>query len=398
MRVFVGGSTEANNAVETLSEWIEADGHKPVLWTDHEVFPLGGYTFKSLQVVARKVDAAIFVFAEDDMIRSRNRTTTIPRDNVLIEYGLFTGVLGDARVAYCLDGDPKQPSDLLGINRIELSNKSRARVLLRRWLEQVSEATIAANPPQVSHALCLDYQETRPSIDSLEELLTSAREFIDWYTLNFGNTRVSGIWRRIEKILLDRVRAGVRVRVLILHPAAYLPVHLEIALLKHAGSGSITVQDVRKRCLRAVRDLRELRSKAETLAARARHGSLDVRCTRAAPTFGTITTEQCMKLEFYPVDWKVPTTDRCTVTVKAPLVDPRLSCWHRDFSDLWSNAANLAEDLWLQGFTPTKAFSRLTCDLSNHTLAESRLREVSSLIERREELLCKLINASHTEG
>src|SRR5437762_2909002 len=85
LNVFIGSSRESQAAMEEIAEWIEACGHTPRPWTDPGVFPLAGTSFASLHQVAKAVDAAIFIFGEDDKIWYRGDQTTSPRDNVLLE-------------------------------------------------------------------------------------------------------------------------------------------------------------------------------------------------------------------------------------------------------------------------------------------------------------------------
>lgn len=352
LRVFIGSSGEAQPSMELLAAWVEELGHLPIPWDEPEVFPVGGYTFQSLQDVAASVDASISIFAEDDKISHQGQQMTTTRDNVLVEYGLFAGVLGGDRVAFCRVGNPKPQTDLLGITYVDLTGKAQAKLRLKAWLNAVvklEEKTNKQKPGEEpkSDIASLDYQEMRPSRESLINMLSSAEEFIEWYTLNFGNVRITGAWKTIGSLLNNRIRSGVRVRILTLHPAAYLPLHVEIAHLKNPGTGPYPIQDVRKRCVRGVRDLHDLAKRVNTGE---RSPSFEIKCTRAIPRFGLVATEKCLKLEFYPADWQVATTDRCTVTIREPSYDVRNSCWIRDFRDLWHNRANLKQDRWLQGF------------------------------------------------
>lgn len=138
LKIFIGSSGEGKDAMEDLAEWIEDIGHKPYPWTDHHLFPLASTTFESLHQVAHQVDAAIFLFREDDTIWYRGDKSKSPRDNVLLEYGLFSGALGEQSVAIASTGRPRIATDLLGITYLPLDRRAAAKNKLKVWLENIA--------------------------------------------------------------------------------------------------------------------------------------------------------------------------------------------------------------------------------------------------------------------
>jgi hypothetical protein len=127
MKIFIGSSRERSNLVASIEVWIEQQGHEPVPWYQPGLFGIGEHTFKTLIQISRTVQAAVFVFSPDDQIWYRGESLKQPRDNVLIEYGLFAGALGPEKTAICRDGDPRHAVDLAGLAYIDLSEHSRAR-------------------------------------------------------------------------------------------------------------------------------------------------------------------------------------------------------------------------------------------------------------------------------
>lgn len=123
--------------MEEMAEWIEDSGHTPLPWTDHNIFPLGATTFEALHQVTQQVDAALFLFSEDDIVWYRGDKSKSPRDNVFLEYGLFAGALGERSVAIALIGKPKLATDLLGITYLPLDRKARAKNKLKTWLNDI---------------------------------------------------------------------------------------------------------------------------------------------------------------------------------------------------------------------------------------------------------------------
>ncbi|WP_371408739.1 nucleotide-binding protein [Micromonospora zamorensis] len=140
MRIFIGSSREARQRrlLAEVASWIEEVGHTPLRWDAREAVTPGTYTFSALRRIAHQVEGAVFLFSEDDRLWYRGAEARQPRDNVLIEYGLFSAVLGQESVIICREGDPKTASDLLGITHVELSDgKARAQLAVQDWLEQL---------------------------------------------------------------------------------------------------------------------------------------------------------------------------------------------------------------------------------------------------------------------
>ncbi|GAA3346141.1 hypothetical protein GCM10020358_55980 [Amorphoplanes nipponensis] len=139
VKIFIGSSREArdNDLLHDVASWVEDAGHEPLRWDNPEAMTLGLHTLTALRRIARSVDGAIFIFSEDDRVWYRNGDAHQPRDNVLLEYGLFSAILGQEKVIICRAGDPKTASDVLGINWVELSKRSMARAEkhVRTWLK-----------------------------------------------------------------------------------------------------------------------------------------------------------------------------------------------------------------------------------------------------------------------
>lgn len=107
------------------------------------MFIAGKYTLENLENVARGVDAAIFVFSEDDKSWYRDDLISTVRDNVLFEYGLFCGHLTKSNVCFCCIGKPKIASDLSGITYIDIEKRNQAEEDIKQWIESVSVQKLA---------------------------------------------------------------------------------------------------------------------------------------------------------------------------------------------------------------------------------------------------------------
>jgi hypothetical protein len=148
MKVFLGSSSESLDHMFEIAMWLEAENLEPVPWNLPTLFLPGENTFLKLIEISRSVDGAVFVFAEDDMVWYRADTVSQPRDNVLLEYGLFVGAMGSKRAIICRRGCPKAATDLHGINWIDSSPGSihRAQVQLKAWAQQLARTPRAIDP------------------------------------------------------------------------------------------------------------------------------------------------------------------------------------------------------------------------------------------------------------
>jgi hypothetical protein len=118
--LFIGSSTEGKDAASAFHKILNGESVDAIYWKDHDAFAAGVHTLTALIDAAKDADFALFIIRADDVTRSRSKQAPVVRDNVLFEYGLFLGVLGDKRVfaVYEEDGSKKRvkiPSDLLGV-------------------------------------------------------------------------------------------------------------------------------------------------------------------------------------------------------------------------------------------------------------------------------------------
>lgn len=115
-RVFVGCTRESISIAHAIQENLNHDA-LCVPW-DQGIFGLSSTTIESLLSELDKADYAVFVFAPDDIVKIREKTYVMARDNVLFEFGLFTGRLGRNRTFLVMPRDAVEfrvPTDLLGV-------------------------------------------------------------------------------------------------------------------------------------------------------------------------------------------------------------------------------------------------------------------------------------------
>ncbi len=171
-RVFIGSSSEGRSVAEAFQALI-ADDSEPTIW--HQgVFGAGEYTMDALQRAAEESDFAVLVMTPDDVVERRGEAFPAMRDNVLLELGLFMGVLGLNRVLMLAPTTPRMawPSDLAGITRLPSYPPDRSDRNLRAALGPAAleakqifgrrgsrPATSPASAPQAGdHVRLLEYE------------------------------------------------------------------------------------------------------------------------------------------------------------------------------------------------------------------------------------------------
>jgi hypothetical protein len=172
IKVFIGSSTEGKDYARAIGDVIVGLGGYEILPWWSAVFPVGETFIESLISAADRVDAAVLVATPDDLRVMRQREDFVIRDNVLYEYGLFSGKFGRFRTALAVVGNTVCPTDLRGVTCISLPVKEdgydwpgyRANFVdqqVREWLQrqfgmQDVARAVADLKPQVYR--CLDSQ------------------------------------------------------------------------------------------------------------------------------------------------------------------------------------------------------------------------------------------------
>ncbi len=116
-RVFIISSSEALDTAKAIRIGLEHEKAIVVLWSDDQIFPAGSYPLEDLEREVNEADFGIAIAQPDDLIRSRDRQSMTPRDNVIFELGFFMSRLGRARTLLLVPKgeDVKLPSDFKGV-------------------------------------------------------------------------------------------------------------------------------------------------------------------------------------------------------------------------------------------------------------------------------------------
>lgn len=145
MRVFIGSSSlaESTGDLSLVREHIRLAGLLPEPWTEADTLEIGASLWSTLLNKTRDVDAAAFIFREDDQLQTLGVSTTTVRDNVLLEFGLFSGALfsrsrrGNPNCVIFIRGKPKIPGDLEGILHISLDAVATVQSKVDAWARSI---------------------------------------------------------------------------------------------------------------------------------------------------------------------------------------------------------------------------------------------------------------------
>lgn len=174
MKVFIGGASEDSEQLREIESWIAEQDHDAWPWDKPGTFTIGIATFPRLIEISRQVQAAVLVFSPADTVYYRGDATGQPRDNVLIEYGLFSSALGPERCAIAIVGESKVATDLAGISSLDFrgQRKARGRIELGIWLRSLSSEPI---DPAVAKQLAT-IRTLRDENDALNERIVFEQE------------------------------------------------------------------------------------------------------------------------------------------------------------------------------------------------------------------------------
>jgi predicted nucleotide-binding protein len=145
-RVFIGSSREGLKLAEAIQRNLEYDAHCTV-WPQ-AVFNPGGITIGDMLAAVSTNDFGVFVCSPDDIAAIRSHTHAIPRDNVLLEAGMFLGRYGLARSFLVVPRDVpdfRMPTDLLGVTLADYESK--------RLKTDIPDATLGTACSQIKTAI-----------------------------------------------------------------------------------------------------------------------------------------------------------------------------------------------------------------------------------------------------
>lgn len=140
-RIFIGSSIESKELAGMLQDAFKEE-FECVLWYEN-FFSLGKHYYTDLVQKIITFDYAIMIGGEDDLVKrlSNQNEKISPRDNVYLEYGLFSGVLSPGKVLLLLHENCIAASDLSGMTILRYKNVETAVDNARQWINNMEYYT-----------------------------------------------------------------------------------------------------------------------------------------------------------------------------------------------------------------------------------------------------------------
>jgi predicted nucleotide-binding protein len=180
--MFIGSSAEGLPVAEAIQ--INLDYACEVTIWSQGVFGLGQGTLEALVDRLDGFDFAALVLTPDDITISRDEELQSPRDNVLLELGLFIGALGRERtfIVYDRKTPMKLPSDLAGVTPATYeihssgnlqSSLGAATTLIKGTIENLGKRT-SENEHRKSQEMLTRIRHSKSSTTYLISLLNNS--------------------------------------------------------------------------------------------------------------------------------------------------------------------------------------------------------------------------------
>lgn len=162
-KLFIGSSSEGLPYAKQLKEMIDTECHDWIethIWNNGSVFTLNKNALDSLLKASRKYDYGIMIATKDDIVKSKGIKKSAPRDNVMLELGMFLGSLGLTRAFLLLEKENKLPTDYSGVTVPYFQKKIKGS--LEKAIDQIIAAIRQTKnsynlKPMPSAALALGY-------------------------------------------------------------------------------------------------------------------------------------------------------------------------------------------------------------------------------------------------
>ncbi|MDK4805497.1 MAG: nucleotide-binding protein [Novosphingobium aromaticivorans] len=125
-RLFMICSAESLPIAKAIRIGLEHDA-EVVIWSDDMIFPAGGYPIEALEEQVNLADFGVALAEPDDLVLSRDRQSSVPRDNVIFELGFFMSRLGRHRTLLLVPKrtEVKLPSDFKGLTPLPYASADK---------------------------------------------------------------------------------------------------------------------------------------------------------------------------------------------------------------------------------------------------------------------------------
>lgn len=246
MKIFIGSSTKALNTANYMAAILETLGHDPYKWNVTGTFIPSVSTIENLEKFAEEFDAAIFIYAEDDLSQSNDKINYLVRDNVLLEAGIFSGKMGHERVGIYIVGNPHIPSDQSGLTLLKETEHDELKKELSRWLNNVDSIILEKN----THNVCMSSRDEMDYNPPLEERWRYAKEItiVNYACTAFlaSDTIVSHrfankSWRDIYH---EKIKEGCKFKFILTEPNTYADFDASYSKMKTICNANVSISNL----------------------------------------------------------------------------------------------------------------------------------------------------------
>lgn len=184
-KIFIASTQEAIDtgwltaAITEAAERVEEKHPEVDFEPWYNAFNPGDITAERLTEMAAQVLGAVIVLTGDDQVESRDETILAPRDNLLVETGLFWGQLGLQNVLLLKQKGSKWPSDFAGVTPKQFKlpdddDSGRTAIVAKdiaMALSTFAERLVRANSSVATRAIHDSMRRLRREADRLNLLL-----------------------------------------------------------------------------------------------------------------------------------------------------------------------------------------------------------------------------------
>lgn len=127
-RLFIGSASEDLSIASLIQARLQDSGKVDVVVWNKGVFGASHFPIEDLEQQVERSDFAVMVASGIDTVTSRNRRTRSPRDNIILELGLFMGALGRRRAFLAVPKGLrlKIPNDIEGLTTLRYEGEDVA--------------------------------------------------------------------------------------------------------------------------------------------------------------------------------------------------------------------------------------------------------------------------------
>lgn len=185
-KVFIGSSREALELVNAVHELLHYNA-EVTPWP--AAFTAGRYPMEDLERQVETSDFAVFIFSPDDVVMLRDKVYLSPRDNSMLELGMFWGRLKRERVFFIVPAETESerggtridgfhiPSDLNGLTllhyeiRHDRNNRAAVNIACSHIIARIRELGSYRDPSVQLQAVEEKLQRKQQVLEFIHALL-----------------------------------------------------------------------------------------------------------------------------------------------------------------------------------------------------------------------------------